>query len=148
ADEPATPSTTSPPPHHYAHPGMRFEKLDTDHDGVISKAEAEKAPMVAKHFDEIDTNHDGMISLDEWKAAMQAHMEKMREHLQQVFDAADINHDGRLSLEEAQKGMPRVAKHFAQLDANKDGYVTFEELLAGMKHHQGWRRPPAAPAAA
>lgn len=41
-------------------------KLDTDHDQMISKEEAEKA--LVKHFDKLDTNKDNLISSDEFKA--------------------------------------------------------------------------------
>ncbi len=69
-----------------------FDKIDTNHDGVISLAEweAAKAAFKAKHpnaklpeangkgdghplFDKIDTNHDGVISLAEWEAFRAAH---------------------------------------------------------------------------
>ena len=45
-----------------------LQKVDANHDGQISKAEAESfAPRIAKHFAEIDTDHNGLISLDELK---------------------------------------------------------------------------------
>jgi len=46
-----------------------FKKVDTNGDGMISKAEAEKnAPRLAKRFDKIDTNKDGQLSKDELRA--------------------------------------------------------------------------------
>ena len=53
--------------------------------------------------------------------------------LEQAFKAADKNGDGKLSLAEAKDGkvgMPRVAKNFDRIDANKDGFVTLDEINA------------------
>lgn len=38
---------------------------------------------------------------------------------------------------EAQKGMPLVARNFEQIDANKDGSVTLEEIAAARKVRAG-----------
>ena len=46
-----------------------FKKADTDGDGALSKAEAEKSmPRLAKDFDAIDTNKDGKLTQDELRA--------------------------------------------------------------------------------
>ncbi|MBL8522205.1 MAG: hypothetical protein JNN20_00815 [Betaproteobacteria bacterium] len=44
--------------------------------------------------------------------------------------AADKNGDGKISREEANASMPRLAKNFDAIDANKDGFVTKEEMRA------------------
>ena len=44
-------------------PRQRFEQADSDHDGRLTRAEAQAMPFVAKHFDAIDTNHDGYMRL-------------------------------------------------------------------------------------
>ena len=49
-----------------------FGAMDTDHDGKVTTAEAEK--LRAGMFDRIDTNHDGTLSLDEMGAARAASM--------------------------------------------------------------------------
>lgn len=51
-----------------------------------------------------------------------------QQKLEQAFKAADKNGDGKLSLAEAKDGMPRVAKNFGRIDANKDGFVTLDEI--------------------
>jgi Ca2+-binding EF-hand superfamily protein len=43
--------------------------------------------------------------------------------------AADTNGDGLISRAEA-AALPRIAKHFDEIDANKDGQVSKEELRA------------------
>ena len=42
----------------------------------------------------------------------------------------DIDGDGRISRAEAQAGAPRLAKHFDEIDTNKDGFITPEEMKA------------------
>jgi hypothetical protein len=44
--------------------------------------------------------------------------------------AADTNGDGLISRAEAAASLPRVAKHFDEIDANKDGQISSEELRA------------------
>jgi hypothetical protein len=66
-----------------------------------------------------------------------ANPEKCRAELeakgQERFKRADASGDGRLSREEARKGMPLVARDFDRIDANKDGFVTPQELEAARK---------------
>jgi EF hand domain-containing protein len=48
----------------------RVKAADTDKDGAISKAEAEKAmPGLARNFDAVDTDKDGKVTLAELDAA-------------------------------------------------------------------------------
>ena len=50
---------------------------------------------------------------------------KMHERLK----AADTDGDGKISRAEA-AALPRLAKHFDEIDTNKDGFLTKEELKA------------------
>jgi Ca2+-binding EF-hand superfamily protein len=50
--------------------------------------------------------------------------------------AADTNADGKLSREEA-AALPHISQHFDEIDANHDGYVTFDELQAFARAHHG-----------
>ena len=54
------------------------------------------------------------------------------EKFEAAFKAADKDADGTLDKEEA-KAMPRVAKNFDAIDADKSGTVSMEEVVAGMK---------------
>jgi len=57
----------------------RFKKADADGNGVISRAEAEKAmPRLASRFDRIDANKDGQVTRDEMAAARKAHFEQRK----------------------------------------------------------------------
>jgi hypothetical protein len=63
--------------HSMKHGNWGIEKLDTDKDGNISKAEF--MADAEKHFDNLDANHDGMVSKDEIEARRAARQEKMKE---------------------------------------------------------------------
>jgi EF hand len=73
---PTAPNYTQPPatetaPH--ASPsidvGAVFDKLNTTHDGKLTRQQAQAHPTVAANFDSVDTNHDGVISREEFLAA-------------------------------------------------------------------------------
>ncbi len=71
----------------------------------------------------------------------------------QHFAQANIAHDGHLTFQEANGGFPTVARHFKEIDADKKGYVTEEDItnwhkLQRATHHpasteQGLRPRPA-----
>lgn len=45
----------------------RFERLDADHDGYISRSEARKDPTLNSQFSKADKNHDGKLSDAEYR---------------------------------------------------------------------------------
>ena len=48
----------------------RWNKLDANHDGKLSKEEAQQgAPRLAEHFDQLDLNHDGQVTPEELRQA-------------------------------------------------------------------------------
>jgi Ca2+-binding EF-hand superfamily protein len=49
--------------------GLVFTALDTNKDGKVSQAEAQRNTMVSDHFAAADKNHDGFLSKDEFVAA-------------------------------------------------------------------------------
>jgi Ca2+-binding EF-hand superfamily protein len=109
-------------------PMGRLKQADTNGDGMISQKEAQALPMISKHFAEIDANHDGQVTFEELRAF---HKQQRAAHWKKL----DSDGDGRVSLAEAQAGAPRLAEHFDQLDANKDGYLTPDELAAAHARH-------------
>ena len=177
------------------HVTKMFAKLDTNHDGFITKGEVEAihekmmgamgmardmASRMPEHgmpmpdrgamFDRLDANHDGMISRAEFMSAKSPMGEqrvmimrretaaapgqppippmdgqKMEFHFERhgpmhgemgmhggmgmdfaghLFEMADANHDGRVSLAEAQAA---ALAHFDRADVNHDGRITPDE---------------------
>lgn len=76
-----------------------FDRLDTNHDGNLSKAEFLAASPPAASLEAaaqrtigaLDKNHDGKLTADEFRAPQLA-----------VFDRLDTNHDGLLTPAERQ----------------------------------------------
>ncbi len=68
------------------------------------------------------------------------------------FEAANTTHDGRLTLDQAQAAnMHGVAQHFTEMDADKKGYITLQDVRAWHLAHRAARAggsatppPPAA----
>ena len=63
---------------------------------------------------------------------------------QQRFAEANTTHDGHLTSQQAEAGYRTIARHFQQIDADKKGFVTVEDidnwhkLQRAMRHsHQG-----------
>ncbi len=49
--------------------GGIFDKLNTSHDGKLTRDQAQAHPTVAANFDSVDANHDGVITKAEFLAA-------------------------------------------------------------------------------
>lgn len=60
----ANPAATSQTP-------PMFEQLDANHDGSITKAEAERSADLKARFDKLDANRDGKISAQEYAKGVQ-----------------------------------------------------------------------------
>src|SRR5262245_32075319 len=118
-----------------------FTDMDRDGDGLISREEAAGNPRLAERFDAIDVNKDGKLSKDEMKSSFRTMHDDMRQHFDESFTKADTDGDGRLSQAEAEQGMPRLGRDFADVDADKDGFVTRDEIKSHMQSHKPRRHP-------
>lgn len=108
-----------------------WKRVDTDHDGTISRAEAQaNAPRLARDFDKIDADGDGKITREELEGRGKAGMEQRRK---EWWAKVDADHDGSISKQEAEANAPRLARDFDKVDANGDGKITAEELQAARK---------------
>ena len=110
----------------------RFAKADANHDGKLSRAEANNY-FVTIIFTSRDLNHDGKVTWEEWNVPGSGRT-KAR------FDAADTNKDGSVSLDEALAyGRKRdvYKKEFDEADTNHDGYVTKAEAQAYRASKEG-----------
>jgi Ca2+-binding EF-hand superfamily protein len=106
---------------------------------------------VSKIFAKLDTNHDGFITKDEMNALQarrQQAAEKRAERFDpsKAFDRIDANHDGKITVAEAEAaksqhskgkaGQPAEAHAtafkglFARADTNKDNVITRAEFDA------------------
>jgi Ca2+-binding EF-hand superfamily protein len=87
-------------------------------------------PHLLGKFDSIDTNKDGQLSRGELSAWKKAHKGERQAKAAERFKHADTDGDGAISRAEAEKHAPRLAKKFDQIDSNKDGKLTQDELRA------------------
>ena len=111
-----------------------IKAADTNGDGQISQAEAKAGlPMVYDHFDFLDVDNDGFVTKAEFDRLRDP--VAMRTEVLSRLKAADKDGNGKLDQAEAAFALPALAARFAQLDANKDGYVTLDELAALMGPH-------------
>jgi Ca2+-binding EF-hand superfamily protein len=109
-----------------------FDRLDTNRDGSISRAEFTAAPALQ---DRRMAGRDG----NQRKAATGAKgMGRMGGMSLggRMFEMADANRDGRLTMPEATSAAYR---HFDMADANRDGQISREERMQVRQRMRGAR---------
>jgi Ca2+-binding EF-hand superfamily protein len=114
-----------------------FEKMDTDKDGKVTKAE-----WTAKHeakFAKADANNDGVVTLEELKSLHKdkKHNDKKNkkgDRKERRFNRMDVNKDGKIDKEEWLK---KDSDMFSKIDANADGSITKEEMESFHKNTKG-----------
>jgi hypothetical protein len=57
----------------------------------------------------------------------------------QRFTQANLAHDGHLTMQEASGGDPSLARHFTEIDADKKGFVTEEDVTNWHKMQRAMR---------
>ena len=106
-----------------AAPVAERKPLDANQDGVIDRSEAAAHPRLAARFDELDKNGDGKLDASEQpRAPMDRKGHRGPGGHGKAMAALDTDKDGRVSKAEAD-AEPKFAQRFAQMDANKDGFV-------------------------
>lgn len=107
-----------------------FDRLDGDHDGFVTLAEARAAGSAA--FVEFDADGDGSVTRAEAKAGA---VRWRARRLEERFAVLDVDGDGALTSDEL------GAKRWRRADRNRDGAVTLAELrsitLRGGKRGRG-----------
>ena len=106
-----------------------FERLDANKDGVLT---ADELGARVERLMEADANKDGKLTKAEIR---DFHEARMAEHEKRRFP--DENGDGVVSRSEWSKSRDAA---FDELDANKDGKLTREELEAAHGMHRHHRR--------
>jgi hypothetical protein len=66
-------------------------------------------------------------------------VEQAMQRLPARFASANTTHDGKLTRDQAAQGMPMVAKHFDEIDTQKQGYVTLPQIEAFLHAHAAQR---------
>ena len=129
--------------HGGGHGAHMFERMDTNKDGKITKAEATQARE--KWFAEVDANKDKFITraeAEKWKEAKwgkkgkkaegdKGHRGKHGGKHGHMFDRLDQNKDGKISKAEA---AAKSTWMFEKLDTNKDGVITRAEAMNARKN--------------
>lgn len=111
----------------------RFEQLDRDGNGSISRAEFDAA-----HAGRAENRAERRENRQERRAERQAQRGQRGLALRpRAFERLDVNRDSRLSLAEAQAG---AMARFARLDANRDGTLTREERRAARERMRAERQ--------
>ena len=131
-----------------AHVRTMFDRLDSNRDGSITKAETEAAKTKLGQwagrrmhrgaaggqmadrgamFNRMDANHDGSVSRAEFDAAHAQH--------QQRIATRDQNGDGRPDGRRMRGGHGMGERMFELADGNRDGRVTLQEATnAALRH--------------
>lgn len=106
-----------------AHGAMMLDRLDTNKDGSIDRAEMDAAHM--EHFSNMDADGDGVVSQAEMRAFHERKREEARAKREaRMFKSLDSNGDGVLSEDEINA---RRQAMFEKLDKDGDGVITAEE---------------------
>jgi len=118
-----------------AHAQTRFQAMDTNGDGVITRSEWRGS---AATFRNNDWNGDGVLSGDEIQRGARrqnwsqdwnrdGRVDNLDSQISQRFRGYDMNSDNRVGRSE----WPGNARLFTRLDANRDGYLSIQEYTQG-----------------
>lgn len=116
----------------------RREACKTDPEKCRQERMAQREKMCAQNPEKC---REMKANMERRREACKADPEKCRQehqaHADAHFKKTDADGNGSLSRAEAEKGMPRLARHFDVIDANKDGQLSREEMSAARKARQG-----------
>lgn len=131
-----------------------FRRIDANHDGGISKEEAEKEkdPFLIMNFDAIDADKDGKMSLQELNTFGENQQKKPEQPVQPakpaqhapsgqpggrpgpLFIATDKDGNGTLSRDEL-KVKPELYADFDKIDTDHDAKITPNEIVSYVNAH-------------
>lgn len=103
-----------------------FDKLDTNHDGVVTQDEYLAAANA--RFAALDPQNSGKVTAAEIATSPRAEAHAQRAAAHRV-KAMDTNGDGVVTLDEY---LAAAKKRFSRMDKNGDGFIDADELPA---HH-------------
>lgn len=108
---------------------QRLRAADTNNDAKVTFDEAEAAfpNGTQEQFNKLDRNHDGVLSMAD-KPQGNGQAGANRGEIIQRLRAADTNGDGQVTLEEARAAFPNAPQErFAKLDRNGDGVLSMAD---------------------
>ncbi len=70
---------------------------------------------------------------------VESRRKQMRARMREKLQRADQNGDGSISRAEAERDLPGVARHFDQIDVNRDGIISRDELRAAREKRRELR---------
>ena len=114
----------------------RFDRLDRDEDGVVSPEEFseiddDRDPQT--RFRRLDTDGDGRIHKDELPEEMRAQFEKLDSNGDDFVDEAEVKRLA-LSMREARNGPSALMRRLMELDIDEDGRLHRDELPEAMEY--------------
>jgi Ca2+-binding EF-hand superfamily protein len=115
----------------------RLDKLDTNHDGVVTQAEYLAA--AAAMYSQFDAQGNGKVTASEIAASPRA-QERVAHATERVVKRLDTNADGVVSQAEY---LAAAQKRFSRMDKNGDGFIESDELPAHRWAHGGKPMPSA-----
>ncbi len=102
----------------------RLDKLDSNHDGVVTRDEYLAAATTM--YQQFDVQHNGKVTAREIAASPQA-QERVAHATERTLKRLDTNADGVVSRAEY---LAAAQKRFSRMDKNGDGYIESDELPA------------------
>lgn len=114
--------------------GDHMAKIDTNADGVVTRAEAEAAAQVM--FAAMDANTDGFLTQDEMKAHRDTRRDEMKANWDEKKDGKDMTGKPRgerdpVKMEARKDKMAaKGVERFAAMDTNADGRLSTVEFTA------------------
>ena len=114
----------------------KIEKMDTNNDGLISRAEHRECAQ--RMFVKLDADNDGAVTGTELATEKETpHNDMKRDDMgrhqqfgEDKFKMLDMDKDGRVTLAEVTSGCETM---FEKMDANGDGALSKEEIEAAKK---------------
>jgi Ca2+-binding EF-hand superfamily protein len=115
---------------------MRFQAMDTNRDGVVTRSEWRGNDV---SFRNQDWNGDGILSGEEVRPGARrqtnwsqdwnrdGRVDNLDNQISQRFRGYDMNNDNRVARSE----WPGDARLFARLDTTRDGYLSMQEYTQG-----------------
>jgi len=110
---------------HGDHSQSRFEKLDSNHDGVVTREEFMAA--ASEKFAKLDAAGDGKVTAEDIETSPKT-QERALHVAERFISRMDANADGTVTREEF---LAAAKARFAKMDRNGDGYLDADEAQAG-----------------